>query len=141
MNHRLPLLCVQRQNLQNGLVLGRARLCFLSPQPYSQRSIPDCLIVKLRQLAKFNLQAVSEWRARAGEQHSPVIDSGAQPGKRSAATAPATLRNFVDDLANVVPAVLTLAMMGIPLKNWEIYTEPVHAVVYTRPTSPEMAVP
>src|SRR4029077_10084391 len=29
--------------------------------------------------------------------------------------------DFVDDLANVVPAVLTLAMLGIPLKNWTIY--------------------
>ena len=27
--------------------------------------------------------------------------------------------DFVDDLANIVPAVLTLAMLGIPLKNWD----------------------
>jgi cytochrome P450 len=46
--------------------------------------------------------------------------------------------DFVDDLANVVPAVLTLAMMGIPLANWGIYCEPVHAGVYTPPDSPEM---
>ena len=26
--------------------------------------------------------------------------------------------DFVDDLANIVPAVLTLAMLGIPLKKW-----------------------
>jgi len=26
--------------------------------------------------------------------------------------------DFVDDLANVVPAALTLALMGIPLRNW-----------------------
>ena len=44
--------------------------------------------------------------------------------------------DFVDDLANVVPAVLTLAMLGIPLKNWDIYVEPVHASVYTPPDSP-----
>ena len=47
--------------------------------------------------------------------------------------------DFVDDLANVVPAVLTLAMMGIPLENWSIYVEPVHAAVYTPPDSPDMA--
>ena len=47
--------------------------------------------------------------------------------------------DFVDDLANVVPAVLTLAMLGIPLKNWDIYVEPVHASVYTPPDSPDMA--
>jgi cytochrome P450 len=46
--------------------------------------------------------------------------------------------DFVDDLANVVPAVLTLAMMGIPLERWTIYCEPVHAGVYTPPDSPDM---
>jgi cytochrome P450 len=46
--------------------------------------------------------------------------------------------DFVDDLANVVPAVLTLAMLGIPLKNWDIYVEPVHASVYTPPDSPNI---
>jgi cytochrome P450 len=47
--------------------------------------------------------------------------------------------DFVDDLANIVPAVLTLAMLGIPLKHWTIYCEPAHASVYTPPDSPEMA--
>ena len=47
--------------------------------------------------------------------------------------------DFVDDLANIVPAVLTLGMLGIPLKNWDIYVEPVHASVYTPPDSPDMA--
>ncbi|MFC3962256.1 cytochrome P450 [Nocardia jiangsuensis] len=45
--------------------------------------------------------------------------------------------DFVDDLANVVPAVLTLAMLGIPLKRWSLYSEPVHAAVYTPENSPE----
>lgn len=47
--------------------------------------------------------------------------------------------DFVDDLANIVPAVLTLAMMGIPLKDWTVYNEPAHASVYTPPDSPDMA--
>ncbi|MET8207693.1 cytochrome P450 [Streptomyces sp. NPDC005373] len=46
--------------------------------------------------------------------------------------------DFVEDLANPVPAVFTLAMMGIPLKNWQIYNEPAHAGVYTPPNSPDM---
>ncbi len=46
--------------------------------------------------------------------------------------------DFVDDLANIVPAVLTLAMLGIPLKNWAIYSEPVHASVYTPEHSPDI---
>jgi cytochrome P450 len=46
--------------------------------------------------------------------------------------------DFVDDLANVVPAVLTLAMMGIPLKKWAMYSEPTHASVYTPEHSPDI---
>jgi cytochrome P450 len=45
--------------------------------------------------------------------------------------------DFVDDLANVVPAVLTLAMLGVPLAKWTIYNEPAHASVYTPPDSPD----
>jgi cytochrome P450 len=45
--------------------------------------------------------------------------------------------DFVDDLANVVPAVFTLAMMGIPLKKWSLYSEPTHASVYTPEHSPD----
>ncbi len=46
--------------------------------------------------------------------------------------------DFVDDLANIVPAVLTLAMLGLPLKKWSMYSEPTHASVYTPEDSPEM---
>lgn len=47
--------------------------------------------------------------------------------------------DFVDELANIVPAVLTLGMMGIPLEKWTLYNEPVHAAVYTPPDSPDIA--
>ncbi|MFA1546294.1 cytochrome P450 [Actinomadura chokoriensis] len=46
--------------------------------------------------------------------------------------------DFVEDFANVVPAVVTMALMGIPLKKWAIYNEPAHASIYTPPDSPEM---
>ncbi|MFI2336716.1 cytochrome P450 [Nocardia rhamnosiphila] len=46
--------------------------------------------------------------------------------------------DFVDDLANIVPAVVTLGMLGIPLEKWVVYNEPSHAVVYTPPDSPDM---
>lgn len=45
--------------------------------------------------------------------------------------------DFVDDLANIVPAVLTLAMLGIRLDKWQLYCEPAHASVYTPPNSPD----
>ncbi|MEV0674759.1 cytochrome P450 [Mycobacterium sp. NPDC050441] len=47
--------------------------------------------------------------------------------------------DFVDDLANVVPAVLTLAMLGVRLDKWTLYNEPAHASVYTPPDSPDAA--
>ncbi|MGU3586318.1 cytochrome P450 [Rhodococcus sp. C26F] len=47
--------------------------------------------------------------------------------------------DFVDDLANIVPAVITLAMLGVPIKKWEVYCEPVHAAIYTPPDSPDVA--
>jgi cytochrome P450 len=48
--------------------------------------------------------------------------------------------DFVDDLANVVPAVLTLAMLGVPLAKWTLYCEPAHASIYTPPGAPEFPV-
>ncbi|MEU9269096.1 cytochrome P450 [Streptomyces sp. NPDC048251] len=45
--------------------------------------------------------------------------------------------DFVDDLANIVPAVLTMAMLGLPLTDWVVYCEPTHASVYTPPDSPD----
>ncbi|BBY96650.1 cytochrome P450 [Mycolicibacterium fallax] len=45
--------------------------------------------------------------------------------------------DFVEDLANVVPAVLTLAMMGVELNKWKVYSEPTHASVYTPEDSPD----
>lgn len=47
--------------------------------------------------------------------------------------------DFVDDLANIVPAVLTLGLLGMPMRDWDIYVEPVHATVYTPPGTPEYA--
>ncbi len=45
--------------------------------------------------------------------------------------------DFVDDLANIVPAVLTLGLLGVPLREWDVYCEPAHASVYTPADSPE----
>jgi cytochrome P450 len=47
--------------------------------------------------------------------------------------------DFVEDLANIVPAVLTLAIMGIPLEKWSLYNEPTHAIIYTPLDSPEIS--
>ena len=46
--------------------------------------------------------------------------------------------DFVDDVVNIVPAVLTMAMLGVPLADWEMYCEPTHAFIYTPPDSPDL---
>ena len=73
--------------------------------------------------------AVNRWRPVVDELVRASLNEKIETGRI----------DFVDDLANVVPAVLTLAMMGIPMKQWTIYCEPVHAAVYTPPDSPDMA--
>ncbi len=71
--------------------------------------------------------AVKRWEPFVDEITRACIDDHIELGRI----------DFVDDLANVVPAVLTLAMLGVHLEKWRIYNEPAHALVYTRPDSPE----
>ncbi len=72
--------------------------------------------------------AVARWTPVVDELVRACLDEKIETGRI----------DFVDDLANVVPAVLTLAMIGMPLRNWNVYCEPVHASVYTPPDSPDL---
>ena len=73
--------------------------------------------------------AVKRWQPFIDEIVRACLDEHSETGRI----------DFVDDLANVVPAVLTLAMLGVPLEKWTIYNEPAHASVYTPPDSPDAA--
>ena len=73
--------------------------------------------------------AVARWQPVMAEVTRACLDERIETG---------TI-DFVDHLANIVPAVMTLAMLGVPLKEWEVHCEPVHASIYTPPESPEMA--
>ncbi len=73
--------------------------------------------------------AVKRWQPFVDEIVRACLDDHIESGRI----------DFVDDLANVVPAVLTLAMLGVPLQKWTIYNEPAHASVYTPPDSPDAA--
>jgi cytochrome P450 len=55
--------------------------------------------------------AVAHWKPFVEEVVRASIDEKIETGSI----------DFVDDLANIVPAVLTLAMMGLPLRDWEIF--------------------
>lgn len=96
---------------------------FLEMDPPGQRQYRQALNPYL------SPAAVSRWVPVVRELARACLDEKIETGQI----------DFVDDLANVVPAVLTLALMGIPLKHWAIYCEPAHAAVYTRPDSPGMA--
>ncbi len=71
--------------------------------------------------------AVARWKPVIEELTRACLDEKIESGRI----------DFVDDLANIVPAVFTLAMLGLPLKDWDVYCEPVHAAVYTPPGTPE----
>ena len=45
--------------------------------------------------------------------------------------------DFVEEVTNIVPAVLTMAMIAMPLEDWVIFNEPAHASIYTPPDSPD----
>jgi cytochrome P450 len=45
--------------------------------------------------------------------------------------------DLVMDLANAVPALLTLDIVGLSMDNWRIYAEAVHALAYTPSDTPE----
>jgi cytochrome P450 len=70
--------------------------------------------------------AVERWRPMVTELARACLDDVIESGQI----------DFVDDLANIVPAVLTMALLGFPLVDWTHYCEPAHAIVYTPPNSP-----
>jgi cytochrome P450 len=104
-----------------GLRMGNVAPSFLEMDPPDQRFYRQTLNPYLSPAAVERWKPVAEGITRASLNEK--IESGRI--------------DFVDDLANIVPAVLTLAMMGLPLKDWPIYCEPAHAGVYTKPDSPD----
>jgi cytochrome P450 len=47
--------------------------------------------------------------------------------------------DLVLDLANPVPAMVTLALVGLDTDQWHRYAEPLHSLVYAEPSSPARA--
>ncbi|TDC85093.1 cytochrome P450 [Actinomadura sp. 7K507] len=97
----------------------RTRGGFLEMDPPDQRYYRQALNPYL------SPAAVERWKPVVEELTRACLDEVIETGRI----------DFVDDLANVVPAVLTLALLGAPLKDWDIYCEPIHALVYTSPDS------
>jgi cytochrome P450 len=100
---------------------GRMRAVFQEMDPPEQRYYRNVLNPYL------SPAAVERWRPFVAELTRAALDERIETGRI----------DFVDDLANIVPAVFTLAMMGLPLADWTVYCEPSHAAVYTPPDSPD----
>ena len=45
--------------------------------------------------------------------------------------------DLVRDLANPLPAMATMALMGLPVDEWRLYAEPIHQSFYHRSGTPE----
>ena len=71
--------------------------------------------------------AVLAWEPMVRELTNACIDDIIETGQG----------DFVEQIVNVVPAILTMAMIGMPLADWEIFNEPAHATIYTPPDSPD----
>jgi cytochrome P450 len=99
----------------------RTRGGFLEMDPPEQRHYRQALNPYL------SPAAVERWKPVMEELTRACLDEVIESGRV----------DFVDDLANIVPALLTMALLGVPLKDWDIYCEPIHASVYTPPDSPD----
>jgi cytochrome P450 len=93
---------------------------FIEMDPPEQRAYRQALNPYLSPVA------VARWKPYVDEIVRAAIDERIESGTV----------DFVDDLANITPAVLTLAMAGLPLREWPAYCDPIHALVYTPTTSP-----
>ena len=67
--------------------------------------------------------AVARWKPVLDEITRATVDEFIEKGEV----------DFVDDLANIVPAIMTMGLLGWPLADYEPFVEPVHAGVYTSP--------
>jgi cytochrome P450 len=71
--------------------------------------------------------AVVKWEPLARDLTNACIDDIIERGQG----------DFVEEVVNVVPAVLTMGLIGMPLADWVYFNEPAHASIYTPPDSPD----
>lgn len=85
------------------------------------------------------------YRSLLNRRFSPTMAEGFRP---VAAAAARTLidqvvetgrLDFVDDLTNPVPAIVTMKMFGFETADWVDFAEPIHRAMYYRPDNPDFA--
>jgi cytochrome P450 len=75
----------------------------------------------------FSPGKVARWESFVRDHVTECLDDRAESGRI----------DLVLDLANPVPAVVTLAFVGLPAADWERFADPIHASAYTPPGTPE----
>jgi cytochrome P450 len=75
----------------------------------------------------FAPRAVEERRAKAKLFTAALIDKFIETGRF----------DVVDDLANPLPAMVSMDVFGFPLREWPLFAEPFHKVMYTPSTDPD----
>lgn len=81
---------------------------------------PDSQAFRRVLAAKFTSKAINEYRPRMAEIVSWVVDRVIETGRI----------DFVDDLANPLPALVSLDYFGLPLDRWETYATVLHKAAY-----------
>ncbi len=69
---------------------------------------------------RFSARAVREYRPRMAEIVAWTVDRVVESGRI----------DFVDDLANPLPALVSLDYLGLPLDKWELYATALHKAAY-----------
>ena len=78
---------------------------------------------------RFSPSAVEARKARTKQVVDWLIDKVIERGEI----------DFVDDLASPIPGIVTMEVFGLPYSDWELYSEPVHRMVYLSQDDPGFA--
>ena len=81
---------------------------------------PQSLAYRRILASRFSAQAMRAYRPRLAEIVSWLVDRVIESGSI----------DFVDDLANPLPALVSLDYFGLPLEKWELYATALHKAAY-----------
>lgn len=81
---------------------------------------PDSQAYRRILAPRFSAKAVREYRPRMAEIVTWVVDRVIESGRV----------DFVDDLSNPLPALVSLDYFGLPLDRWELYASALHKAAY-----------
>lgn len=81
---------------------------------------PDSQSYRRLLAPRFSAKAIKEYRPRMAEIVTWVVDRVIESGRI----------DFVDDLSNPLPALVSLDYFGLPLDRWELYATALHKAAY-----------